>query len=181
MNSREAALRFLIEIGAASSAHSQDVLLLHLLGTEAILQTWGGSPALCHAGLFHAIYGTHSFRRPPLMPTDQNRDKVRRYIGEDSESIVFAYSNVTLKDLRNNNSLTHVPNLSFESTDTRPSSIEVMSSLLNLIVANEVEQLARASFPLSESLLNLDEEMMIRLLPDARSYLNGLKANVYGI
>lgn len=80
---------WLKELGADYIGHRGGTFLDHLVGTARLLERWGASAALCKAGLFHSIYGTEWFRRPPLSFAD--RDIVRQRIGADAERLAFVF------------------------------------------------------------------------------------------
>ncbi|CAB9526273.1 expressed unknown protein [Seminavis robusta] len=61
----------------------------HLKGVQAVLRHWGAPTYLCHAGLFHSIYGTEGFQGFAL-PLAQ-RDGVRALIGERAEKLAFVF------------------------------------------------------------------------------------------
>src|SRR5262245_7576136 len=92
MKSRESLLSFLMELGTSGIPHSGGGLLSHLLGTDVILEHWGAPSHVCRAGLFHAVYGTHSFHDSPLSPTDDSRSRIRDVIGPEAEDVVYCYS-----------------------------------------------------------------------------------------
>src|SRR4051812_20950107 len=50
--------RQLLALGADHFPHVAGSLAPHLSRTAALLQQWGNRPALCLAGLYHAVYGT---------------------------------------------------------------------------------------------------------------------------
>ena len=80
---------FLIEIGTKNHSHVQSTLYDHLVGTWKILKGWKCSDDVCHAGLFHSIYGTQVFK-PSLIPSNQ-REMVQSLIGKPSENLVYLF------------------------------------------------------------------------------------------
>jgi len=81
--------RRLLELGAAEFPHVAGSLGPHLLRTASLLRRWGGRPALCLAGLYHAVYGTDGIRRS-LVALDR-RGAIADMIGRDAESIAYLY------------------------------------------------------------------------------------------
>ncbi|HKU40851.1 MAG TPA: alpha/beta hydrolase [Polyangiales bacterium] len=79
----------LTQRGAAALAHPGGTLLEHLSRTAHRLESWGGSPALVRAGLWHAAYGTQGFATVLFAWTE--RDTVCAAIGEEAEALVYAY------------------------------------------------------------------------------------------
>ena len=91
---------FLETLPSVRARHSGRELLDHLEGTYAILANWESPPHVCHAGLFHSIYGTKAF---PLVSLDESaRALLRQLIGDQAEALVYAFHladwNVILRD-----------------------------------------------------------------------------------
>lgn len=84
------ALQFLQLLSADCIPHVDTSLLAHLKGTHQILSEWGSRPALCLAGLCHAVYGTDGFT-VSLLPLTE-RDALKRIIGDQAEAIVYLYA-----------------------------------------------------------------------------------------
>lgn len=61
----------------------------HLTGTYALLARWGNAPDVCHAGLFHSIYGTWCVRHDAF-PLDR-RNVVQALIGLRAEQLVYVF------------------------------------------------------------------------------------------
>jgi len=74
-------------IGADSVRHSKKTLLAHAIGVYKGLKDHGCDEAVCHAGLFHSIYGTELFQRFKL--SLERRPELRSLIGEYAEKLVF--------------------------------------------------------------------------------------------
>ncbi len=85
----EAKFDQLMLLGAGDFEHWNGSLINHLKGTYALLKSWGTQPALCIAGLYHAVYGTSGFDE--VMVSDSHREKIKKIIGEQSENIVYTY------------------------------------------------------------------------------------------
>jgi hypothetical protein len=79
----------LLALGADAFPHVAGSLAPHLLRTASVLQRWGGRPALCLGGLYHAVYGTDGIRGS-LVALDRRGD-VADVIGSDAESIAYLY------------------------------------------------------------------------------------------
>jgi len=82
-------LAFLRDHHAGELGHSATSLLDHLVGTEALLEAWGAAADVATAGLFHAVYGTESFRAA-VVPLDL-RPRVRAVIGVDAEALAYRF------------------------------------------------------------------------------------------
>src|SRR5262249_40137618 len=83
-----ARLDLLKSLGFAELEHDSPVpFLSHLVGPRRLLTTWGASPALCDAGLFHSVYGTEYFV-PDRTP---ERDDVVAVIGPEAERIAWLW------------------------------------------------------------------------------------------
>ena len=74
-------------IGADKIRHSQNTLMAHAIGVYKYLKNHGCDEAVCHAGLFHSIYGTELFQRFKL-PLER-RTELRSLIGEYAEKLVY--------------------------------------------------------------------------------------------
>src|SRR5262245_12290467 len=86
---REGLLALLGARGAADIADPGGTVLAHWQRTASTLTAWGATPELVAAGLCHAAYGTDAFRVQLL--TLAERDVLRAAIGDEAESIVYAY------------------------------------------------------------------------------------------
>lgn len=90
---------FLVALGTGGVRHTKQYatnnemregsFLDHLTGTESILSAWDCPTHLCHAGLFHSIYGTESFQAFSVPLTTEARSRVRGVIGERAEMLAF--------------------------------------------------------------------------------------------
>ncbi len=78
---------FYISIGADNIRHTRKTLLAHAIGVYQGLKDQGCGDDVCHAGLFHSIYGTELFQRFKL-PL-QRRADLRSLIGEYAEKLAF--------------------------------------------------------------------------------------------
>ena len=70
-----------------SAGNSTGSFMDHLMGAEDKMREWGFDDALCHAALFHSVYGTEGFQGFTLDVSE--RDRVREIIGERAEQIAF--------------------------------------------------------------------------------------------
>lgn len=64
-------------------------LLTHLLGTYKILKGWGLEKDVCYAGLVHSLYTAVGQHR--LEVSDENRERMKSIIGEDSEKLAYLF------------------------------------------------------------------------------------------
>lgn len=78
------------QLGADELGHINGSLLAYLEGTRHLLRTWGSRPALCEAGLYHAVYGTAGYGEKLLTLAD--RARVAGWIGVEAEEIVYVFS-----------------------------------------------------------------------------------------
>ena len=76
--------------GAAGISHPGGTLLAHLQRVHALLAQWGARPAVQHAGLFHAFYGTDGFAT--ALGSPGRRDELAAIIGEEAELLVYFYA-----------------------------------------------------------------------------------------
>jgi (p)ppGpp synthase/HD superfamily hydrolase len=88
-------IEFLDELGAHRTRHSGRTLFDHLKGVHDLLRDWGNDHEVCVAGLFHSIYGTHSFKHQ----STADRDKVRSMIGERAEDLAHRFCSATDRPL----------------------------------------------------------------------------------
>ena len=134
-------IRFLRKAGAGRIDHSGERLLDHLAATHDLLASWGARPALRDAALFHSVYGTQ-FLADELLGPDR-RDDVRARIGEEAEELAWLWHAVRRESLAAN--LERDGGLSIECQDgtTVAISRRQFEDLVNLWVADAVEQLPR--------------------------------------
>ena len=78
---------YYMAIGADKIGHSEKTYLAHAIGVYKDLRAWGCSDDICHAGLFHSIYGTQLFQGFTL-PLDR-RPELQELIGEYAEKLAF--------------------------------------------------------------------------------------------
>ncbi|GAB4142081.1 MAG: hypothetical protein Tsb009_12140 [Planctomycetaceae bacterium] len=78
---------FIREVGADDVSHSERTYLAHAIGVYNDMKKWGCNEDLCHAAIFHSIYGTELFQRFTL-PLER-RDEVRAMIGNTAEQIAY--------------------------------------------------------------------------------------------
>jgi hypothetical protein len=132
---------FLRENGAERIDHSNESLLDHLMETREVLASWGARRELCDAGLFHSVYGTQ-FLGDELIGTDR-RDDVRAMIGDEAESVVWLWHGIERPSIARN--LDREESLSIDLRDgtEQPITRQQFVDLVNLMVADAVEQLPR--------------------------------------
>lgn len=78
---------YYISIGAAKIGHSEKTYLAHAIGVYKGLKEWQCSEDVCHAGLFHSIYGTQQFQGFTLAV--EKRPELQALIGDYAEKIAF--------------------------------------------------------------------------------------------
>jgi hypothetical protein len=80
---------YLIDHGAATTAHSGYTLWDHLSGVHRILLAADSDEYVCTAGLFHSAYGTESFRHVTI--AGSKRVEIQNLIGQRAEALVWAF------------------------------------------------------------------------------------------
>ena len=166
--SSEALIAFLEQHGAATMGHSDDGLLAHLLGTEALLRAWGARPALCTAGLLHSVYGTESYRGT-LLPLDL-RPKVRELAGDEAETIAYRFGAMEKDSFYTN--LWRTDDFRIRNRFTgkdEPLTERALGDLSDLVAANWLEQRDRAPEAVRWHRRVEFAAMRPRLLPAARA------------
>lgn len=132
--------------GTDQTGHSDGSLLDHLTGTADRLRAWGNPPVICHAGLFHSIYGTQSFKIQTV-PLDR-RAEVAALIGPEAERLAYLFCVSRRREL-----WTGPPGEDLQIHDhadgaPRPVSAAEVLQLLEVEVANLLDQLPpRAEAP----------------------------------
>jgi hypothetical protein len=91
--------RFLQSLHFDDMSHSTRTLFDHLVSTGTLLQNWGCSETVYLAGLFHAVYGTESFRYQTDLTV--HREAVQNVIGASAERIAWLFGISTGKSLWN--------------------------------------------------------------------------------
>jgi hypothetical protein len=175
----ERQIAFLRRYGADRTAHSGDLLLAHLLGTRALLRSWEAPPAICDAGLFHSVYGTQSFTGG-LVPM-LFRPVVRDLIGEEAEALAYLFgimeASIFLFEVCRNARRFSVSAAPMELPDRISGGLLRISpnqakGLVNIAIANAVEQSARLPYEYWESSLEQLRGVRALALPGARSALD---------
>ena len=77
------------ELGLNRIPHSGRDFFTHLSGTHVLLRSWDNPDAVCHAGLFHSVYGTSHFHHKAF-PIER-RDVIRAMIGEEAEFLAYVF------------------------------------------------------------------------------------------
>jgi hypothetical protein len=108
--------------------HSEASFFGHLYNVFFILKQINADENTCIAGLCHSLYGTEFFKYKTVI----ERDELKNIIGEESENLVYLFS---LK-----NRFKRI----VENTDSLDK--KTVISLLQILYANEVEQIGRGSF-----------------------------------
>lgn len=133
--------RFLLANGADAVEHSGERLLDHLLEVRGVLEGWGARTALCDAGLFHSVYGTQ-FLGEELLGSDR-RDEVRELIGPEAEELAWLWHAVRRESLADNLGRSEGWQIETRGGEVVPISRQQFEDLVNLMVADAVEQLPR--------------------------------------
>jgi hypothetical protein len=82
-------VRQLKELGVAGVSHVNGSFLEHLQGVQLLLESWGNREALCHAGIFHSIYGSNGFQQSTISVSE--RERLAGIIGSEAEQIVYTF------------------------------------------------------------------------------------------
>lgn len=80
---------YLIAHGAAGTQHSGYTLWDHLAGVHRILEACDSEKEVCHAGLFHSVYGTQAFKTVTV--DRRRRVEIQSLIGKRAEDLVWAF------------------------------------------------------------------------------------------
>jgi Domain of unknown function (DUF6817) len=93
-------LSVLAERGAREIWHKHGTFFDHLLAVWRILATWGQPSDVCRLGLMHSVY-SNSFVRMKLFDSEraEEREAVRRLIGEEAERLVFTFCEIRRDEL----------------------------------------------------------------------------------
>lgn len=136
-------LDFLNATDAQDACHSGRTLCDHLLGTHDLLRAWGNSEHVCLAGLFHSIYGTQEYalKSVPL----ESRDTIRQLIGSEAEDLAFTFCTVDRGGLFQRIDGAFVRLKRFESEADVDVSYDSFRHLIEIEVANIVEQMLHTS------------------------------------
>lgn len=150
---------FLMRAGAGTTPHSGRALWDHLHGVHRILKAAHAPPYLCHAGLFHSVYGTTAFTHRTI--ARHRREEVQSLIGGRAEQVAWLFSILPRPRLLELD--LHEQALDWEShgvdANTRA---EYRRDLLGLECANLIEQRRIHEFPFlaahAQEIGMLDEE-----------------------
>ncbi|HYC47489.1 MAG TPA: hypothetical protein VED01_18600 [Burkholderiales bacterium] len=74
---------------ALALSHSGRSFLEHLYETSRVLAAWGMPASVCRAGFLHSAYATSFY--PHALFDLSERDRVRRLIGREAESLVYRF------------------------------------------------------------------------------------------
>lgn len=131
----------LCEFGTEYKNHSGETLYQHLVGTYELLKDWGNPEDICVAGLFHSIYGTQWFNIEST--TLDRREYISSIIGKRSEELVYLFCTTDRAGLWENPSGDEVVLHSRVDNNQYVLSEEKRGALIEIDVANTVEQLRR--------------------------------------
>lgn len=82
-------LNLLSDFGTKTHPHSNRSLYDHFVGVYTLLGSWSVPEHVGIAGLFHSLYGSHSYTSNPA--SLDNRTVVSERIGADAEELVYLY------------------------------------------------------------------------------------------
>ena len=109
-----------------------------MLGVAAILLDWQCDADVCRAGLFHSVYGTATYRS--ALFDERERDLLRRALGEPAERLVWLFSVVRFSEVYRQASEDHYLARRRDAEEPLPLSIEDISALNVMALANMIEQ-----------------------------------------
>ena len=78
---------FLLNLGIEQIALTQKNYLAHLISVYQLMEAAGCDEELCHAGMFHSIYGTEKFQGFKLELNQ--RDELAELIGRRAERLAY--------------------------------------------------------------------------------------------
>lgn len=129
--------QFLIQNGAAQSAHSGSTLWCHLVGVHQILDAIGAQRYLREAGLFHSVYGTNSFKKKTV--SRDERSQIRNLIGDKSEELVWIFCTIRKASLLER-ALAGCGATWLDQIESPRSKVDILDDLLSMECANLLEQ-----------------------------------------
>jgi hypothetical protein len=131
-------LDLLSELSTDESAHSGDSLSRHLKGTHDLLAKWDNPNDVCVAGLFHSIYGTQYYKVQSASFSD--RERIADVIGPASEELAFVFCTTDRLGFFSEAGQVSPMLTNATSNKSVPVSVETLSALIEIEVANFVEQ-----------------------------------------
>jgi hypothetical protein len=78
---------FFIAEGVKDLPHTGKTYLAHAIGVYTDMKAWGVDEELCHAAMFHSVYGTQGFQDYTL--SLERRGEVRSLIGDRAERLAY--------------------------------------------------------------------------------------------
>lgn len=124
-------------MNAHQMPHSGRNLLAHLEGTWQLLRKFGSRDEVCTAGLFHSVYGTHTFA--PECVSLRNRESVAHVIGEGAERLVYLFATSSRPETFLDATRTGALRQRFTGEAT-PVDSAVLRDLMEIECANLIEQ-----------------------------------------
>ena len=85
----EPKVELFLEHHVSGLTHSYGTYLSHLWNTACLLNSWKLEPDVSLAGLFHSVYGSHSFKVAPI--SLDHRSELRELIGERAEKLSYLF------------------------------------------------------------------------------------------
>jgi len=124
--------------------HNDSTLFNHLIETKFLLQSWGASEDVYHAGLFHAVYDTEYYKG--FSWSDKEKDRLHndlvRIIGPGAERLVRLFGTIDRQKFEDdciNGTPTSIKDQ--VSGEDIPITSQDVSDLCNIMVANLIEQI----------------------------------------
>lgn len=160
------------------NVHSQRHLSEHLYGVYGLLSCWQMQRPVRLAGLFHSVYGTSSY-----CPTNLHcfgKEQLIELTGTDTEELVDLYCSIDRSKMLALAAIAKsepasIPSRDGAGSDVRYVSAEQFRSLLNILYADRVEQIAHRPIVTVEDWprLHLTHESLVLWKGAGRFLCNG--------
>jgi len=154
-------------LGAGDFEHKNGTLHTHLVATYELLKSWGASPALCDAGLYHSAYSTAGYKG--TMVSLGLRNQIASIIGADAEAMVYLYCACD-REVAYESFRSHADPVEFRdrfSGETFTLSGEQASAFCEMTVANELELMS-----LNEAYKTKHRVMWLELFASMKRHLS---------
>lgn len=129
---------FLDKKGAKKFPHiKQGTLHDHLVRVGERLKMWEVEKKAVYAGYCHSLYSTEVFTQP-LIPIE-NRNELQVLLGEEAESLVYYFSILDRKTLKEKDGIFSF--LNFKTKEEVVISVSDFSALVHILFANEIDHI----------------------------------------
>ena len=137
-------LELLLYFNTHRMEHGNSTLFNHLIETKFLLQSWGASEDVYHAGLFHSIYDTEYYKG--FSWSDKEKDRLHndlvRIIGPRSERLVRLFGTIDRQKFEDD-CINGTPTSIKDQVSGKdiPITSQDVSDLCNIMVANLIDQI----------------------------------------